>query len=149
MLFFFCAEASSRANKLASVNNITGNRPTGANAATLVAPSNNATNRRRASDLGEVIGAWSRADEEGVQPAAVRTQHLKAQSFKFDGLVAFRDPAQMIQDEAGNGIAFAIAELRTEGDVEIFRDECRLTYLHELGHYLGWDEDDLTARGLD
>ncbi|MEX2043899.1 MAG: metallopeptidase family protein, partial [Opitutus sp.] len=23
------------------------------------------------------------------------------------------------------------------------------TYLHELGHYLGWDEDELTARGLD
>ena len=36
-----------------------------------------------------------------------------------------------------------------EGDVEAFREECRLTYLHELGHYLGWDEDDLTARGLD
>ena len=36
-----------------------------------------------------------------------------------------------------------------ESDVEVFRDECRLTYLHELGHYLGWDEDDLTARGLD
>jgi predicted Zn-dependent protease with MMP-like domain len=36
-----------------------------------------------------------------------------------------------------------------EGDVEIFRDEARLTYLHELGHYLGWDEDELAARGLD
>lgn len=36
-----------------------------------------------------------------------------------------------------------------EGDLETFRDETRLTYLHELGHYLGWDEDDLTARGLD
>jgi len=36
-----------------------------------------------------------------------------------------------------------------EDDVEIFRDEVRLTYLHELGHYLGWDEDELTARGLD
>ena len=36
-----------------------------------------------------------------------------------------------------------------EGDVEIFRDEVRLTYLHELGHYLGWDEDELAARGLD
>lgn len=36
-----------------------------------------------------------------------------------------------------------------EGDVNIFRDEVRLTYLHELGHYLGWDEDELTARGLD
>lgn len=34
-------------------------------------------------------------------------------------------------------------------DVEIFRDEVRLTYLHELGHYFGWDEDELAARGLD
>jgi predicted Zn-dependent protease with MMP-like domain len=33
--------------------------------------------------------------------------------------------------------------------VEVFRDEVRLTYLHELGHYLGWDEDELAARGLD
>ncbi|HVS51696.1 MAG TPA: metallopeptidase family protein [Opitutaceae bacterium] len=36
-----------------------------------------------------------------------------------------------------------------EEDVEAFRDEVRLTYLHELGHYFGWDEDDLAARGLD
>jgi predicted Zn-dependent protease with MMP-like domain len=36
-----------------------------------------------------------------------------------------------------------------EGDVKVFREEVRLTYLHELGHYLGWDEDQLTARGLD
>lgn len=36
-----------------------------------------------------------------------------------------------------------------EGDAEIFRDEVRITYLHELGHYLGWDESDLAARGLD
>jgi predicted Zn-dependent protease with MMP-like domain len=34
-------------------------------------------------------------------------------------------------------------------DVEVFRDETRLTYLHELGHYLGWDEDEIAARGLD
>ncbi len=36
-----------------------------------------------------------------------------------------------------------------EDDLEVFRDEVRITYLHELGHYLGWDEDQLTARGLD
>jgi predicted Zn-dependent protease with MMP-like domain len=36
-----------------------------------------------------------------------------------------------------------------EDDTEVFREEVRLTYLHELGHYLGWDEDELTARGLD
>ena len=29
-----------------------------------------------------------------------------------------------------------------------FADEVRLTYLHELGHHLGWDEGDLEARGL-
>lgn len=34
-------------------------------------------------------------------------------------------------------------------DREIYRDEVRLTYLHELGHYFGWNEDDLAARGLE
>jgi predicted Zn-dependent protease with MMP-like domain len=34
-------------------------------------------------------------------------------------------------------------------DETVFRDEVRLTYLHELGHYLGWDEADLEARGLE
>ncbi len=29
-----------------------------------------------------------------------------------------------------------------------FENELRTTYLHELGHHLGWDEDDLEARGL-
>jgi predicted Zn-dependent protease with MMP-like domain len=36
-----------------------------------------------------------------------------------------------------------------EGDEEVYRDEVRLTYLHELGHYLGWDEDEIARRGLD
>lgn len=36
-----------------------------------------------------------------------------------------------------------------DGDEAAFRDEARLTYLHELGHFLGWDEDQLAARGLD
>jgi predicted Zn-dependent protease with MMP-like domain len=36
-----------------------------------------------------------------------------------------------------------------EGDVDAFRDEVRITYLHELGHCFGWDEDDLAARELD
>ena len=36
-----------------------------------------------------------------------------------------------------------------EGDEEIYREEVRTTFLHELGHYLGLDEDELTERGLD
>ena len=37
----------------------------------------------------------------------------------------------------------------SEGDEEIFCEEVHTTYLHELGHYLGLNEDDLFDRGLD
>jgi predicted Zn-dependent protease with MMP-like domain len=36
-----------------------------------------------------------------------------------------------------------------EGDEESFRVEIRTTFLHELGHFFGLDEDDLTERGLE
>jgi predicted Zn-dependent protease with MMP-like domain len=32
---------------------------------------------------------------------------------------------------------------------EDFATEVRITYLHELGHHIGWDEGDLEARGLE
>lgn len=35
-----------------------------------------------------------------------------------------------------------------EGDVNVFRDELRITLLHELGHYLGLDEEQVAALGL-
>jgi predicted Zn-dependent protease with MMP-like domain len=36
-----------------------------------------------------------------------------------------------------------------EGSEEIFCEEVRTTFLHELGHYLGLDENELTKRGLE
>ena len=36
-----------------------------------------------------------------------------------------------------------------ETDEKLFCEEVRTTFLHELGHYLGLDEDDLTERGLE
>jgi predicted Zn-dependent protease with MMP-like domain len=30
-----------------------------------------------------------------------------------------------------------------------YRDEVGTTFLHELGHYLGWDEDEVAERGLE
>ena len=35
-----------------------------------------------------------------------------------------------------------------DADPDIFQEEVRTTFLHELGHYLGLDEDDLFDRGL-
>lgn len=36
-----------------------------------------------------------------------------------------------------------------EADEQVFCEEVHTTYLHELGHYLGLDEDDLFDRGLE
>jgi predicted Zn-dependent protease with MMP-like domain len=36
-----------------------------------------------------------------------------------------------------------------DGDGKAFRDEVRTTLSHELGHYLGLDENELTERGLE
>ncbi len=36
-----------------------------------------------------------------------------------------------------------------DGDEEIFREEVRVTYIHELGHYLGLEEGDLEDRGIE
>ena len=35
-----------------------------------------------------------------------------------------------------------------EHNEAVYLDEVRITYLHELGHYFGFDEDDLEERGL-
>lgn len=37
----------------------------------------------------------------------------------------------------------------TGEDEQEFLDEVGTTYLHELGHFLGWDEDEIAARGLE
>lgn len=35
-----------------------------------------------------------------------------------------------------------------EEDPEVFLEEVRITYVHELGHFLGLDEEELEERGL-
>lgn len=34
-------------------------------------------------------------------------------------------------------------------DEQDFRDEVGTTFLHELGHYMGWDENEVADRGLE
>lgn len=34
-------------------------------------------------------------------------------------------------------------------DERTFREEVRVTLLHEIGHALGWDEEDVRQRGLE
>ncbi|MCB1210590.1 MAG: metallopeptidase family protein [Verrucomicrobiales bacterium] len=37
----------------------------------------------------------------------------------------------------------------TEGHLATFREEVRITLLHELGHYIGLDEEQVAALGLE
>jgi predicted Zn-dependent protease with MMP-like domain len=36
-----------------------------------------------------------------------------------------------------------------KGDEAIYVEEVRTTFLHELGHFFGFDEEGLAERGLD
>ena len=62
--------------------------------------------------------------------------------FAFEGSTASPVPAQII-------LFLANIWEQAEAEEEFFREEVRTTYLHELGHYLGLDEDDLFERGLE
>jgi len=88
--------------------------------------------------LGQVPGQGLL--EEGVEP---------------DTLGLFSGPEFAFEEQSGGSLPARIdlflANIWDEAgeDEAGFREEVRTTYLHELGHYLGLDEDDLFDRGLD
>jgi predicted Zn-dependent protease with MMP-like domain len=70
-----------------------------------------------------------------------------------DELGLFEGPSVMEESDAGElpRIRLFLMNLwqwvgKEEHD---FRDEVGATFLHELGHYLGWDEDEIAQRGLE
>lgn len=75
--------------------------------------------------------------------------------FPDDLLGLFEGPAYGESVDLVNPVCSAIRlfieNLREESgeDPEAFRQEVRTTLLHEIGHYLGLDEESLTRRELD
>ena len=61
----------------------------------------------------------------------------------FDHTCNFRIP------NTGQDIEELELEMIDFGVEEIFADEVHTTFMHELGHFLGLDEDDLYERGLE
>ena len=70
-----------------------------------------------------------------------------------DELGLFEGPCAL--DEMGAGeipkIRLFLSNIWVSADKEEhdYRDEVGITFLHELGHYLGWDEDEVAERGLE
>ena len=70
-----------------------------------------------------------------------------------DELGLFEGPSAMDEADAGEmpRIRLFLTNLWewVGEDEQDFRDEVGTTFLHELGHYLGWDEDEVNLRGLE
>jgi len=85
----------------------------------------------------------------------VPTADFVAEGIEADSLGLFTGPAFGEEEHAASPVPPQIILFLenlwdyAENDEEIYLDEVHTTYLHELGHYLGLDEDDLTERGLD
>lgn len=84
-----------------------------------------------------------------LQPNA----ELKAEGIEPDTLGLFAG-AQFVEENDAPLPPQIILYLQNILDVaetneKLFREEVRTTFLHELGHYLGLDENDLFERGLE
>ena len=118
----------------------------------------------------ETLTAW--ADEElkslvKVLPADIREAAEKVavsleekpgqgtydDQLEGDELGLFEGPAVTEEPDAGEipRIRLFLTNLWewVGEDEQDFRDEVGTTFLHELGHYLGWDEDEVAERGLE
>jgi predicted Zn-dependent protease with MMP-like domain len=82
------------------------------------------------------------------------TEEILGEEFEPDILGMFVGEPHDIAGGSGNSapthIMLFVENIydEAEGEMSRFREEVRLTYLHELGHYFGWDEDELDRRGL-
>ena len=67
------------------------------------------------------------------------------------GLFVGHDHAEVNDDPLPPEILLFLANLwdYAGGDTGAYREEVRRTFMHELGHYLGLDEDGLYERDLD
>jgi predicted Zn-dependent protease with MMP-like domain len=100
-------------------------------------------------------GLRTAARQVPVACEAVPSTELLRDGIEADTLGLFVG-ATRDEQEAGTGLLPAKILLYLDnlwefagGDREVFEDEVAITYLHELGHYLGLDEDELFNRGLE
>jgi len=80
---------------------------------------------------------------------------LHDEELEGDELGLFEGPSLLEESSSPGGVMprvrlflFNLWEW-VEQDEQDYRDEVGITFLHELGHYLGWEEHDLEDRGLE
>ena len=106
------------------------------------------------AEVGSVIGSLPEKLAEEARALPVVFEPVPGRDLVADGLepdtlglfvgVAHPDQETGIHDLPAQILLF-LENLWsfTRGDAHSFREEIRTTYLHELGHYLGLEEDEL------
>jgi predicted Zn-dependent protease with MMP-like domain len=106
------------------------------------------TRRRLPAEIREL------AEELPVSCHGWPDEDVLGDEFEPDILGLFVGEPKGIEAGVGNSVPpqiFLFLENiydEAEGDPARFDEEVRITYLHELGHFLGWDEGEVEARGL-
>ena len=112
------------------------------------------------AEVAATLAALPGTLRERARPLPVTYERVPSSAFQTEGiepdtLGLFTGPAFGDEESSATPLPPQIILFLenlwdfAEGDEEFFRDEVHTTYLHELGHYLGLDEDELTERGLD
>lgn len=96
---------------------------------------------------------------ERAKQVPVSYEHEVSQEILDDGLdadllglfigEAYPDQGETTGPMPGQIVLFLVnLWLFADADKEIFIEEVEKTYIHELGHYLGMEEDEIDERGL-
>lgn len=109
-------------------------------------------------EVEAVLNDLPKALRERVREFPVTFEHkpnadLRAQGIESDDLGVFTgaEVAKEGHISTSPQIILFLENIweQAESDGNRFRGEIRTTFLHELGHFLGLDEDDLAERGLE
>lgn len=103
--------------------------------------------RQLPEKLRRVAGRVIISYEQAPTPADVEDGLFGDELGLFEGPSLIDDPGT----EEVPRIRLFLANLWDwcEWDEGIYREEVSTTFLHELGHFLGWDEEEIAERGLD
>lgn len=113
------------------------------------------------AELGEVTRGLPSAIAELAAQVPVVFEAAPSAELVSDGLAAdtlglfvgvdYASAESGVQAETPTQIHLYLENLWAfaRGSRAEFRQEVRITYLHELGHFLGLDEDDLAERDID
>lgn len=112
------------------------------------------------AEVASTLAALPGPLRERAQPLPVLFERVPSPALQADGIEAdtlglFTGPTFGDEENSASPLPPQIILFLgnlwdlAEGDEEIYGAEVHTTYLHELGHYLGLDEEGLTERGLD